>query len=166
MKKIVFLLIAALMIPVAVNAKKKADEALIPEYQVEGAGNTTDASQQFRVTILTNKKENVTDADLGKCAVHAALFRDVDDKTNAGYGTSAIKKAIMGSPTAEAQHIDFFEPFFRNGDCNRYVQLVKDHSVTKSGKLYKVSAVVKVNKEQLKKDLVKQGLVKNLGSGW
>lgn len=144
---------------------KKNDEGLVPQYSAAGAGSTTDASHQIKVTIFS-KKKNVTDEDLGKCAVHATLFQDIDDTTNTGYGSSAVKKSIMGSPTAEAQHIDFFEPFFRNGDCNRYVQLVKDHSVVKTDKGYKVSAVVKVNKAQLQKDLVKQGFVKNLGSGW
>lgn len=164
MKKILFLLVAAMLLPVY-GYSKKNNEGVVPQYQVEGAGATSDASQQVRVTIVSNKKD-VTDDALGRCAVHAVLFQDIDDTTNAGYGSAAIKKALMGSPAAEAQHVDFFEPFFRNGDCNRYVQLVKDHSVVKSGKQYKVSAVVKVNTAQLKKDLANQGLVKNLGSGW
>lgn len=164
MKKIVLLLMAAILLPFAVDAKKN-DAAIVPEYQCEGAGTTSDASRQVKVTILSKKKD-VTDADLGKCAVHAVLFRDMDDKTNAGYGSAAVQKSIMGSPTAMSQHIDFFEPFFRNGDCNAYVQAVNDPSVVKSGKGYKISAVVKVNTTQLRKDLEKQGMVKNLGSGW
>lgn len=164
MKKILFLLLAVMLWPLESSAKKN-DEGLVPAYTAEGAGSTTDASEQIRVTVFSKKKD-VSDEVLGKCAVHAALFQDIDDTTNAGYGSSAVKKAIMGSPTAEAQHIDFFEPFFRNGDCNRYVQNIKDYSVVKSGKGYKISAVVKVNNAQLKKDLVKQGLAKNLNSGW
>ena len=140
MRKVLFLLIAALMIPAAIHAKKN-DEGLVPSYQVAGAGSTTDTSNQVRVTILSKKKD-VSEEELGRCAVHAVLFQDIDDTTNAGYGSVAVKKAIMGSPSAEAQHIDFFEPFFRNGDCNRYVQQVKDYSVMKSGKEYKISAVV------------------------
>lgn len=164
MKKILtFLLLAAFCI--GVSEAKKNDEGLVPKYMAEGAGATTDASHQIKVTIISKKKD-VSDEDLGKCAVHATLFQDIDDATNGGYGTTAVKKAIMGSPTAEGQYVDFFEPFFRNGECNRYVQLVKDHSVVKTSNGYKISAVVKVNKPQLQKDLVKAGLVKNLGSGW
>lgn len=163
-KVITLFLMIALLTPIVAYSKKN-DEGLVLQYQAEGAGATTDASHQIKVTILSKKKD-VTEEDLGKCAVHASLFQDIDDTTNAGYGSSAIKKAIMGSPSAEAQHIDYFEPFFRNGDCNRYVQQVKDYSVVKSGKLWKISGVVKVNYAQLKKDLGKQGLVKNLGSGW
>lgn len=161
----VILLIAALVVFDSIAFAKKNDEGLVPAYMVEGAGATNDASHQLKVTIISKKKD-VSDADLGKCAVHATLFRDIDDTTNSSSLSSARKKALMGSPAAEAQHIDFFEPFFRNGDCNNYVQLVKDHQVIKSGKDYKVSAVVKVNTAQLKKDLSKMGMVKNLGSGW
>lgn len=156
--------VLALLVPSASWAKKN-DEGLVPQYQVEGAGSTSDASHQIKVTIVSKKKD-VTDEQLGMCAVHATLFQDIDDTTNAGYGSVAVKKAIMGSPAAEIEHIDFFEPFFRNGDCNRYVQAVKDYSVVKSGKMWKISGVVKVNKVQLQRDLQKQGLVKNLGSGW
>lgn len=153
-----------MLLPVMIQAKKN-NQGLVRTYTAEGAGATTDASRQVKITVFSNKKD-VTDVELGRCAVHATLFQDIDDTTNTGFGSTAVKKAIMGSPAAETQHIDFFEPFFLDGDCDRYVQNIKDHSVIKSGKGYKISAVVKVNNAQLQKDLVSQGLVKNLGSGW
>lgn len=165
MRKVVLLLIAALTLGIYSVEAKKNDEGLTKPYYAEGAGSTTGASHQVRVTI-TSKKKDITEDDLGKCAVHATLFQDIDDSTNSAYGSTAVKKAIMGSPSAEAQYIDFFEPFFRNGDYNRYVQLVKDNKVVKADGKYKISAVVKVNVNQLKNDLVKQGMVKNLGTGW
>jgi len=167
MRKILktLLLIAAMVCSAPAYAKNDTKPA-IPEYQLEGAGMTTDNAQQIRVTILSKKKD-VTDADLGKCAVHGALFRDYDDVTNSGFGSAASHKAIMGSPAAEQQHIDYFEPFFANGDCNRYVQVVGDsRRVVKAGKQWKVSAVVKVNTAALRKELRSRGLIKDLGSGW
>lgn len=166
MKKLLAILLClAIAAPATLQAKKQP-EPTVPAYSAEGAGMTTDASTQYKITVLAKKKEQVTDEVLGRCAIHAALFQDVDDRTNAGYSSTPVKKAIMGSPAAEAQYTDFFTPFFENGDCNRYVQLVKDHSVVKADKMWKVSGVVKVNTAQLKKDLTKQGLLKNLGSGW
>ena len=38
--------------------------------------------------------------------------------------------------------------------------------VVKAGKEWKVSAIVRVNTNTLKKDLKKQGMIKNLGAGW
>ena len=167
MKKLLtFALVAMLLSPVAVFAKKN-DEGLVPEYQMEGAGMTSQNAQQVLITIVTKKKDKVSEKDLEKAAVHGVLFRDYDDATNAGFGSVASHKSIMGSPTAEAEYIDFFEPFFKNGDYAKYVQLVSDsRRVVKSGKEWKVSAIVRVNADALRKDLKKQGMVKNLGSGW
>jgi hypothetical protein len=166
MKKItiLFALIISLL-PLTSFAKKNA-EGLVPEYQLEGAGMTTDNAQQVKVSILSSKKD-INDSDFGKCAVHGVLFRDYDDTTNTGYGSAASHKCIMGSATAEQEHIDFFEPFFTNGDCNNYVQIVEEtRRVVKVGKQWKVSVTAKVNSSALKKDLKKQGILKNLGSGW
>ncbi len=155
----------AMLVPNVASAKKN-DDRIVPEYQVEGAGSASNSAQLVRVYILSKKKD-VTDEDLSRCAVHAVLFRDIDDTANSGYGSVATKKAIMGSPSAEAQYIDFFEPFFRNGDCNKYVQVVDNsRRVVKAGKQFKTSAEVRVNTAQLRKDLKQQGMVKDLGSGW
>ena len=164
MKKLITLVLAvAMMCPAAVLAKKN-DEGLVPQYQVEGAGRTSSNADQMQITIVTKKKDKVTEDDLCKAAVHAALFRSYDDTTS-GEGTH--HKSIMDSPTAEAQYIDFFEPFFKNGDYRKYVQVVDNsRRVVKSGKEWKVSSMVRVNTMQLTKDLQKQGMAKTLGTGW
>lgn len=167
MKQLTLFFFACLLIVQTPVFAKKTNDGEMPQYQVEGAGTTSQGAQQVLVTIVTKKKDNVTDLDLEKAAVHAVLFRDYDDATNAGFGSVASYKAIMGSPTAEAEYIDFFKPFFDNGDFENYCQLVGDsRRVVKAGKEWKVSAIVRVNTLTLKKDLKKQGLVKNLGSGW
>lgn len=167
MKKLLTLVLAAaIMCPLTALAKKN-DEGLAPEYQLEGAGVTSQNAQQVVITIITKKKDKVTEDDLERAAVHGVLFRDYDDATNSGFGSVASHKSIMGSPTAEAEYVDFFEPFFKNGDYRKYVQLVSNsRRVVKSGKEWKVSAVVRVNTSALRKDLKKQGMIKDLGSGW
>lgn len=167
MKKIIFAIIAlGLLIPTSLEGKDK-EEGSIPQYQIEGAGVTSQSAQQVRITILTKKKDKVTDLDLEKAAVHGVLFRDYDDATNSGFGSVASYKAIMGSPTAEVEYNDFFKSFFDNGDYEKYCQLVGDtRHVVKAGKEWKVSCIVRVNTHMLKKDLKKLGMVKNLGSGW
>lgn len=166
MKKIFTLLLMVLFIGSSVAVSKKNDEGLTPNYQITGAGTSSGNADQVIVTIVSKKKD-VTDDQLGACAVHGVLFRDYDDSTNAGGMGNHAKHAIMGSPAQEQAHIDFFEPFFKNHDYKKYVQIVSDsRRVVKSGKEYKISAVVRVNTGVLKNDLKKQGLVKNLGSGW
>lgn len=160
------LLFLAVVFAFGTVAAKRNDEGLVPDYQITGAGMTSDNARQVVVSIMSKKKD-VTDAELAAAAVHGVLFRDYDDATNSGYGSVASQKSIMCSPSAEAQHIDFFEPFFRNGDAVKYVQIVGDsRRVVKSGKLFKISATVRVNASALRKDLQKQGFIKGLGSGW
>lgn len=167
MKRLVTLLLAILMLwPSVAPAKEKTPEGNVPSYDIQGAGMTTDNGQQVEISVRSKNKE-IPDALLAKCAVHAVLFRDYDDNTNSGYGSSASHKSLMGSPTKEAEHADFFTPFFANGDYSNYVQVVSgSRRVAKVGKEWKVSAKVIVNSAALKKDLKKQGLVKDLGSGW
>lgn len=164
MKKLLTLVLAAaLLCPVTALAKKN-DEGLVPAYQVQGAGSTTSNSTQVEVTIITKKKDKVTEDDLCKAAVHAVLFRSYDDTSS---GDKTHHKSIMDSPTAESEYIDFFEPFFKNGDYRKYVQIVDNsRRVVKSGKEWKVSSIVRVNSTQLTKDLQKQGMAKTLGTGW
>lgn len=167
MKKLTALFLALVFLLPVTALAKKTDAGEIPQYQIEGAGVTSQSAQQVRITIVTKKKENVTDRDLQKAAVHGVLFRDYDDASSAGYGSVASYKAIMGSPSAEAEYVDFFKPFFTNGDYESYCQLVGDsRQVVKVGKEWKVSAIVRVNTHALKKDLKKQGMIKNLGTGW
>lgn len=165
-KFISFLLALAIFMPLGMYAKKTG-EGLAPNYQLQGAGMTSQNAQQVCVTIVDKKKDKITDDDLARAAVHGVLFRDYDDATNSGYGSVASHKSIMGSPTAEAEYADFFNSFFNNGDYKNYVQIVSDsRRVVKAGKEWKVSAIVRVNTAALKKDLKKQGMVENLGSGW
>lgn len=165
MKKIFALLLALAILSPSMALAKKNDQGLVPEYQAQGAGMTTDNSRQVIISILSTKKD-VTDADLAKAAVHAVLFRDYDDMTNSGYGSVVSQKSLL-DPTVEKERVDFFEPFFKNGDYMNYVQVVSDsRRVLKSGKLFKISAKVRVNATALSKLLQKQGIRKNLSTGW
>ena len=69
---------------------------------------------------------------------------------------------------AESQHADFFKDFFKeSGIAKNYVSSVSgSRQVTKSGKEYKISTIVTVNKEQLHSDLEKAGIIKGLNSGF
>lgn len=155
------ILAMTILLPQLTPAKVK-DTEYMPQYQVMGAGRHG-SEPKLNISILSKKKD-VSDADLAKAAVHAILFRDF---TNSNNGSISNEKCLMGSPTAEQEHIDFFEPFFTNGDALRYVQIVGNtRRVVKVNKQYKISADVVVNKSQLRKDLKKQNLLKDASKGW
>lgn len=165
MKKIL-LILCAVMVTLTVSAKDNASEPA-GQYQIQGAGPANGGSSMVYVTVMAKKADKVTEDMLVKAAVHGVLFRDYTDASASGFGASSHHPAMMGSPAAYAQHLDFFEPFFRDGQYRGYAQYVDDsRRVVKSGKEYKVSAKVAVSSASLRKDLEKQGLLNGLRSGW
>lgn len=163
MKK-VLLLILSFVLCAGAFAK---DDSAVPEYQIKGAGAANGGSTLVSVSVMAKKADKVTDDMLMKAAVHGVLFKDYSDSTSAGFGSAASKKAICGSPNAYAEHLDFFEPFFKDGGYKGYAQCVDDtRRVVKVGKQYKVTSTVAVSSSALRKDLEKQGVIKSLKSGW
>lgn len=162
------LLLIALIVGISfsVDAKKKEDNWR-QNIQLEGV-SISRSNAVVKVSIVDKKKDKVTEDIVGKCAVYGILFKGyvIKSTTNAGYGDSS-QPALVGGLAAEQQHIDFFNPFFENGDYAKYVQLINDsRRVTKVGKEYKVSTTVSVNIEQLRKDLEQAGILRKLNSGW
>lgn len=135
-------------------------QTTIPEYQIEGAGTGTQGTYLINVTALT-LDSRLNDSEIAKCAVHGVLFR--------GFSNSELRqtqKPIVSDAGAEAANADFFKKFFANGGAYlKYVATVnQSRKVIKSGKQYKVSSAVTVNKEQLRKDLEAAGVIRSLNS--
>lgn len=165
MKKVILVLYAILFVMTLSAKDNSADTG--GQYQIQGAGPANGGSSLVYVTVLAKKADKVTEDMLVKAAVHGVLFRDYTDASASGFGSSSQHPAMMGSPAAYNQHLDFFEPFFRDGQYRGYAQYVDDsRRVVKSGKEYKVSAKVLVSSASLRRDLEKQGLIKGLRSGW
>lgn len=166
MKKFLLIFLMILAFGLQSEAKKVEDPAQIPDYLIEGV-SARSGQITVKVTIITKKPKNVTDAMLAKAAVHGVLFRG---SVATGNGNHSAKFApLAGSPTAYEQHRDFFEPFFANGTYMSYAQLVADtRRQVKAGKEYHVSANVTVAASQLKKDLSDNGVgtVRGLGTGF
>ncbi|MCM1370109.1 MAG: hypothetical protein NC204_07020 [Candidatus Amulumruptor caecigallinarius] len=168
MKKLFTLLIVALIAAPFCMAKKNTIPGDIPEYFIEGAGYSG-GDAKVMVSINAKKTKDVTDAMLGKAAVHGILFKGYNDKGRQGFGEESKHPALASSPMVFDQYIDFFDPFFTGGSYMNYVQIVDDtRKVTKTEKGYRVSCVVRVSKGQLQKDLTSQGInaFRSLGSGF
>lgn len=167
MKKLLLLFLSVLL-SIGSSFAKKNDQAVIPDYLIEGAGNARGGESVVKVSVIVKKKSDATDDMLAKAAVHGVLFKGYSDKSTQGYGGASEHSAIAGSPTVYSEHIDFFDPFFR-GDHMNYVRFIDDtRSAVKVGKEYRVSAIVRVASGQLKKDLQSKniGAIRGLNSGW
>lgn len=132
----------------------------IPDYEISGNGTGTQGTYLVNVSVLS-KKKNISEAELARCAVHGVLFRGFSNKD-----LRQSQKPLAGGPAVETSHPDFFNSFFaEEGPFKGYVSEVSgSRQVVKSGKQYKVTATVTVNKEQLRQDLEKAGIIKGLNS--
>ncbi len=132
----------------------------MPEYTLVGDGTGAQGTYLVTVSVMT-KDKNISDSQLARCAVHGVLFRGFVNKE-----MRQSQKPLAGNPGVEAAHPDYFAAFFaEGGPYNNYVSEVNgSRQVIKSGKLYKVSSKVTVNKEQLRHDLEQAGIIKGLNS--
>ena len=79
------------------------------QYEIVGAGSGTQGTYLVKVYVVS--KKNKPDLELlKKCAVHGVLFKGFT-VTN----SRVTQKPLAGSPLAEQEHTDFFEPFFADG---------------------------------------------------
>lgn len=132
----------------------------LPDYTLEGNGTGAQGTYLVKVSIISKDKKPLT-ALLSRCAVHGVLFRGFSSKE-----MRQAQKPLAGSAAAEAAHADYFKKFFEDdGPAKSYAEEVAgSRSVVKEGKRYRVTAVMTVNKEQLRKDLEDAGVIKGLNS--
>lgn len=132
----------------------------VPEYQLQGAGVGNQGTYVVTVTVL-GKKNNINDDVLGRCAVHGVLFKGFSDAES-----RKTYKPLAGSAANEGQHAEFYEDFFADGGAaNNYVQFVNSsRKVVKAGKQYKISVTATINKDQLRSDLEKAGVIRSLNA--
>lgn len=134
----------------------------VPSYEITGAGTGSQGTYLIDVTIIS-KKNNPDDIVIKRAAVHGVLFRGFSNKEH-----RQLQKPLAGSAANEAQHIDFYNDFFsETGSASNYASIVDgSRKVIKSGKEYRVTVTVSVNKEELRSYLESLGILKGLNSGF
>lgn len=156
------LLLTLVMLFAAFSISAKDDKVEPLTYEIEGAGTGVQGTYLVKVTVIS-KKSKITEDLIARCAVHGVLFRGFSNKELRQH-----QKPLAGSAMAEAKHADFFKDFFKEkGIARNYAASVNSsRQVVKSGKEYKISTIVTVNKEALHKDLETAGIIKGLNSGF
>ena len=126
-------------------------------YEITCAGAGVQGTYLVEVTSY-GKTLDAALAQMKKDAVHGVLFKGISGK--------CTQRPLAGNAEVETEHKDFFDKFFgKSGDYAKYV--VDDPNVAmvpvKVGKQYKVTKVVSVKKDMLRRDLEKAGIIKALG---
>lgn len=129
-------------------------------YEIECAGNG--ASGTYLVKVSTySKYQSVAAEWTTKNAVHGVIFK--------GYGAGegcVAQKPLVRDAGAETENAEYFRQFFANGgEYQKYASVVSGTMETsKVGREYKVTQVVSVRKDDLRKALEAAGVVRGLGS--
>ena len=131
----------------------------IPTYTIEGAGTGVQGTYLVKVTTSAKSPNKVSDTDLALCAVHGVLFRGFS-------GERQHQRPLTGNAVNEQQYADFYNTFFQQAYKQYGYTEPTSRSVMKVGKEYKVSALVSVKKDQLRKDLTQQGIIRGIANGF
>lgn len=171
MKNLFLLVIAVVSISINAEAQKKKKKVLAgytdKDYEIYCHGVGAEGTKLVKVYSYGKTPERAK-LLAKKNAIHAILFKGVQNKVNGCQGI----KPITSSPTAEIEREDFFTPFFEDG--GKYLDYVAlsaqggdNMEVIKvDKKTYKVGIFVSVMYSSLRKDLEKVGVVKGLTSGF
>lgn len=159
--KILFILLSIALICGFSMAYGKENSPM-PKYEITGAGTGVQGTYLVNVTLIT-KKKNPDDNDMKRAAVHGVLFKGFSSKEH-----RQMQKPLAGSAANEAQHVDFYKDFFsESGNAVNYASIVDgSRIVIKSGKEYRITMTVSVNKEELRSYLESLGMIKGLNSGF
>lgn len=166
MKKFLLLVLALGVTQLgSANKQKKADaETDKFRYDIEYARPSGDGVCQVKVWSYS-KKSRIAAEQCRKNAVHGIIFKSY----STGDGTTASQRPLVKDPSVQREKAEFFEDFFSDGGPYRqFVSAVTDGSqeVVKVGKQYKVGVVVTVSKDQLRKYLESEGIIRSLASGF
>jgi hypothetical protein len=155
-----FVLLVALLIA-SFTFNVWADEGYLPTYEIESAGSGTQGNCLVRVWVYSTSK-NVSDDDLKRAAVHGVIFRGYN-----GMNGNPSAKPMVSDITVEQQKSSYFKSFFADGGIySSYTEVVAGsyQRMKTNDKKYKVSAVIQVSKDNLRKELEQGGIIKSLNS--
>lgn len=133
-------------------------------YDIRCAGTAKDGSYIVQVTSV-GKTSEIAQTNARKCAVHGILFKGV---AQGGPGCTP-QRAMISDPSVMTSRADFFDAFFAdNGQYGRYVSQADGTFASpmriKGG--YKAVMTLVVNKDQLRKDLERAGIIRGLSTGF
>lgn len=156
MKKLMFLMMCLLA-----SMTMMADDDL--QYDLESAG-VSQGGTLVKVSVYVKKPKKATVELFKKAAVHGIIFRGVAESGVTGY---AKQSALAGSAAAQ-QHGDFFKAFFDDGGGYMTYATIIDGTTesVKISKQYKITRVVNVNTDALKRALKDAGVIRGMTDGF
>lgn len=132
-------------------------------YEVECLGTGTDGTQIMKVWGYGKKPEEAI-IEAKRNAVHAVMFKGVaTGKPGCG------QRPLISNPDIQIERQEYFDTFFEDGGHYLHFVSLTGEEIqdrVKIKKMYKVGIKVVVNKDQLRRELEREGIIKGLGSGF
>lgn len=159
MKKILLLLLY-----VFISQAAFAQDGAI-EYDIEPNGTGQKGMSLVKISVYVKKTKQATPALLKKAAVHGIIFRGLSESGVTGY---TKQRPLVSSPTAAQQYGDYFEAFFQDGGKYlSYANMVGSITdAVKINKKYRVSAVINVSTDEIRRALREAGVIKGMTDGF
>lgn len=154
------LIIFSLFLFVVGNISAKKKETL--RYDIVSAGSGTQGTYLVKVYVYS-MSSSVSDSDIKHAAVHGVIFRGFN-----GTQGNPSQRPMAQSVTVEQEKSDYFNAFFgKEGAYLHFATVISgSYERIKTGKEYKVGAVVQVNKDNLRRELEQSGIIKSLSNGF
>lgn len=130
----------------------KAKNECIWDYEIVSAG-TSVGYYIVKVSAHVSNKKDISEVAVKKCALHGVLFK--------GFTGDNPQRPMVGE-LQEAQH-QYINNLLAN-DYGKYTETIGvPLQVVKHGKTYKVTTVIQVAKDLLRKNLEEAGIIRKLG---
>ena len=139
------------------------DQNIDRRYDIICEGNGVEGTYLVRVWVYANK-QNLKPEQLRKYAIHGVIFKGVT-----GSAKCNGQKPFAKSLSVEEENKKYFDEFFekKNAYLN-FATIVEGtfERVKVTKRQYKIGAVVSVSKDQLRKQLEADGIIRGLSTGF
>lgn len=132
-------------------------------YDIICEGNGVEGTYLVRVWVYANK-QNLKPEQIRKYAIHGVIFKGIT-----GSSKCNGQKPLAKSLSVEEENEKYFDEFFekKNAYLN-FATIVEGtfERVKVTKRQYKIGAVVSVSKDQLRKQLETDGVIRGLSTGF
>ncbi len=149
--RLILLTLIAILLPDACHAKKAN---LNYDYTISGHAIAKEGYYLVEVSALVDKKKAANIETVKQCALLGCLYK--------GFAVDRISQKPILSKTLDDKEEEFVQKLILQ-DYNTYTSSTYPLQIVKVGKKYRVSSIILVSKDILRKDLESAGIVRKLG---
>jgi hypothetical protein len=172
-KNITFLLLAVFVFSLNINAQRKQKNKKTKdthEWRYELDCMSTGKQGTYLVKVWSySKKPQLAIEKAKRNAIHGVIFKGFA----AGKQGCKSQKPLARKSNLESEQSSYFKTFFEDGGkYMKFVSVSNDGAIAAgdrlkvSKKLYKIGIIISVNKDELRKTLEQEGIIKGLASGF